>query len=301
MARVAGLPRAHAQGLFSYSNAVWPVVDLVLQRATGRDFEVLAAERLLGPLGVEPRFGEPVDGATPHRVAGPGEPPLPVAALGARAASAAGSRWWATAEDLLALAEVHLAEGAGLVHGGAVREQREVHVPVPQRGFADGWALGWASWRRGTYRAVGWNGYTNGHRAFLRIFPEQEAALALMTNGAGPLFGGAGGTALFDLVLPACADALGVPVPAAPAGQGEVQRPAGELAGRYGAATVRDAGDGNLLLEASFMGLAAPLRLARAYGTAFMAEPARPGGMPIVFEHDVLYLGPFALPRTGSI
>jgi hypothetical protein len=32
-----------------------------------------------------------------------------------------------------------------------------------------------------------------------------------------------------------------------------------------------------------------------------MAEPARPGGMPIVFEHDLLYLGPFALPRTGSI
>ena len=192
--RVAAMPLVHPPGRFSYSNAVWSVIDRVLEHTTGSGFERLAAARVFEPLGMTGRFEEPADGAPGHAVSAAGEVPRPVRFAAGAAASAAGSRWWATADDLLRFARRQLDGGPAAI------EQRRRHADVPGRGFADGWALGWALWDRGPYQAFGWSGYTSGHLAFLRIFPEQDAALALLTNCAGPLLGGAGGSAVFDHV-----------------------------------------------------------------------------------------------------
>ena len=48
VARTASLPLVHPPGRFSYSNANWSVLDLLLRRRTGRSFEDLA-RTALGP------------------------------------------------------------------------------------------------------------------------------------------------------------------------------------------------------------------------------------------------------------
>ena len=50
-----------------------------------------------------------------------------------------------------------------------------------------------------------------GTETFLRCFPEQNAALVVLANSAGSLFGPPGGSALFDALLPKLLDVLEVP------------------------------------------------------------------------------------------
>lgn len=296
--RVGAMPLVHAPGRFSYSNAVWPVVDLLLEHATGRDFETLAGERVLGPLGLDARFGPPAGGAVGHAVAGPGDAPQAAIFAGPAAASAAGTRWWATADELLTFASLHLHAGADVIAPAAVAAQRETRIGIPGRTFADGWATGWATWDRGDYRATGWSGYTTGHRAYLRVLPEHDAAIVLLTNCAGPLLGGAGGSALWDNLAPACLAAVGVGEPG-PVNDHVPGRAAEALAGPYGPVTITATGPDALLLEAPAMGVP-PVPHARRYGDTFAAAASASGGMPIAFDEELLYLGPFALPRSGT-
>ncbi len=105
---------------------------------------------------------------------------------------------------------------------------------------------------------------------------------------------GAGGTAVFDALLPAWLEELGVPqreAIEAPPG-----RPAEELAGAYRPAHVEPRGADRLTLAAPAMGLAEPFPHVRLHGDTFGPEPPLPGGMAIAFD-DLLYLGPFAVPR----
>jgi CubicO group peptidase (beta-lactamase class C family) len=107
--RVAGAPRVHAPGRFSYCNAGWSVLDLLLRERVGASFEELARERVLGPTA---RFGEPAGASRGHGVR-PDSGPVVVGSTYAEAASAAGSRWWVTADELLDFAALHLDLGAG--------------------------------------------------------------------------------------------------------------------------------------------------------------------------------------------
>lgn len=198
VAQTSAMPRVHEAGRFSYCNAGWSVLDLLLEGRTGRGFEALARSRVLG---AATSFGAPAHHAAGHGVA-PGQPPTPVPDFSAVAASAAGSRWWVTCDELLDFAALLL------------------------------------------------------------------DLLALL--GVPPL-----------------------PPPALPA----TGRPASELAGAYGPATlVADGAD--LLLEAPAFGLAVPLRHVRTGGDTFVADGAPPGGMSIAVDGDLLYVGPFALPRS---
>ena len=100
-----------------------------------------------------------------------------------------------------------------MIEPAAIAVQREPHVAIPGATVADAWAGGWARWERGGHRALGWTGYTGGQRAYLRVFPEQDAALVLLTNAAGPLLGGSGGSALYDDLLPRLLEQLGRAAP----------------------------------------------------------------------------------------
>ena len=120
----------------------------------------------------------------------------------ATAATTAGSRWWATADQLLDYARLHLGDGAGRFDLSDVQELCRPHAGVPGATVSDAWGLGWALWDRGDHRAFGWAGFTGGHRAYVRCFPDQDAALVVLANCAGPLFGPPGGSALFDVLLP---------------------------------------------------------------------------------------------------
>lgn len=292
VARVGAMPLVHAPGRFSYSNANWSVLDLLLRSRTGRSFEDLAVTAL----GPETTFGMPETGAQGHAVA-PGGAPTAVPSEYAEAASAAGSRWWATADQLLDYARLHLDDGGELFHGDDVRELRRPHVAVPGSTISDAWGLGWALWDRGDHTAFGWAGYTGGHRAYLRCFPDQDAAVVVLANSAGPLFGPPGGSALFDDLLPRLLTVLGVPAlgdppdPAAPT-------PTSELAGGFGPLVLRADGADDLVLEAAAFGEPEPIPHRRLWGDTFVAAGRPPGGMPIAVDGDLLYLGPFAVPRN---
>jgi len=294
VARVAAMPRVHQPGRFSYGNAGWPVLDLLLRERTGSGFEDLAAARVLG---ADSWFGEPVDASSGHGVS-PGGIPTVVHSEYATTASAAGSRWWVTADRLLDFAGLHLARGAGRFAPETIAAMQVPHAAVPGATMADGWGLGWALWDRGAHRAYGWAGFTGGHRAYLRCFPDQDAALVVLANAAGPLFGSAGGSALFDDLLPTLLERLGVPALPAPDLAGPVT-PAQELAGTFGPVTLTAAADDTLVLGAHAFGEPEPLTMLRSGGNTFEVAGRRPGPMAIAVDGDLLYLGPFALPRTS--
>jgi CubicO group peptidase (beta-lactamase class C family) len=292
VARVAQLPLTHPPGRFSYCNAGWSVLDLLLRRRCGRGFEELAADRVLGSEAI---FGKPAGAAEGHGVGADGSV-RPVPSDAAAAASAAGSRWWVTADGLLDYAALHLGDGLGRFDPVDVRELRRPHAEVPGSTMSDSWGLGWALWHRDRHRAFGWAGYTAGHRAYLRCFPEQDAAVVLLAGSAGPLFGPPGGSALFDSLLPEALELLGVP-PIGPAARPATGRPAEELAGTYGPVSLQAAGSDRLLIHAAALGHAEPLGHHRIGGDTFARDGEPPGGMLVAVQEDLLYLGPFALPR----
>jgi CubicO group peptidase (beta-lactamase class C family) len=294
VARVGAAPRVHAAGRFSYSNAAWCALDLLLRDRVGRGFEDLARERVLG---ADARFGEPVGASTGHGVQ-PGGDPVVVPSAYSAAASAAGSRWWATADQLLDFAGLNLDLGAGRLDESVVRRMQQPHAVVPGATIADAWGLGWALWRRSGqpgHVGYGWAGFTGGHRAYLRCFPNERAALVVLANAAGPLFGPPGGSALFDDLLPTMLDVLGVAPLPEPTYAGS--RSTDELAGRYGPLVVHAQGPDLIELEAQAFGAAAPLPMARSGGNTFQVAGRPPGAMPVAFDDDLVYLGPFAVPR----
>ena len=292
VARTAALPPVHPPGRFSYSNAGWSALDLLLRQRTGSTFEQAARTLLDRPLA----FGVP-DGATAGHAAAPGTPPTPVPLDFWPAASAAGSRWWATADDLLDHARLHLRDGEGLVDPEVVRGVRAPGAPLPGVTVADGWGHGWALWDRGAHRAFGWAGFTGGHRAYLRCFPDQDAALVVLASSAGPLFGPPGGSALLDALLPSLLAHLGVPPLPEPAYDAEPVAAPG-LVGQYGPLALEAVDDDTVRFDGAPFGSPGPVTVERLGGNTFAPLGRPPGAMPVAVDGDLLYVGPFALPRV---
>ena len=291
VSRVAELPLTHPPGRFSYSNAAWCELDVLLRRATGRSFEEAAREAL----GTTMTFGMPAGAAHGH-LSMPGRDPQPVGDTDAVVASAAGGRWWANADQLLDFAAMNLADGGGEFHTEDVRALRAPVARLPGSTVFDAWGLGWAIWDRGPHQAFGWAGFTAGQRAFLRCFPGQNAAVVLLTNSAGPLFGPPGGTSLFDSLLPQVLELIEVP-PLTEATFDVEPRPAAALVGVFGPVTVESAGPDHIRLHAQAFGQPGPVDCVRLGGNTFTMQGDPPGSTPVAFDADLLYVGPFALPR----
>jgi len=291
--RTAALASVHPPGRMSYSNAGWSALDLLLRQRTGASFEEAAQTLLDRPLA----FGRP-DGATAGHGVAPGQDPVPVPLQLWPAASAAGSRWWGSADDLLDHARLHLRDGDGRVDADVVRGVRAPGAPMPGATVADGWGHGWALWDRGAHRAFGWAGFTGGHRAYLRCFPEQDAALVVLASSAGPMFGPPGGSALFDALLPALLEQLGVPALPEPGYDAEPVAARG-LVGQYGPISLEAHGDDTVRFDAAAFGSPGPVTCGRLGGNTFAATGRPPGAMPIAVDGDLLYVGPFALARVG--
>jgi CubicO group peptidase (beta-lactamase class C family) len=291
VARTVDLPLVHEPGRFSYCNAGWSVLDLLLQRTTGLAFEQAACEAL----GTGTTFRMPAGGSRGH-AAVPGQGPTPVPSTYGAAASAAGSQWWGTADHLLDFADLNLRGGNGVFHEEDVLAVRTPAASLPGATVFDAWGLGWATWDRGDHHAFGWAGYTDGHRSFLRGFPPQGAALVLLTNSAGSLFGPPGGSALIDALLPRLLEILEVPALPEPE-YADASTPATELVGQYGPLVVEADGPDVIRLHAQAFGLPEPANYERLGGDTFNVRGNPPGSTPVAFDDSLLYLGPFAMPR----
>jgi CubicO group peptidase (beta-lactamase class C family) len=87
-----------------------------------------------------------------------------------------------TIDDLLTFGRAHVDRTGSYCdpsHLAALRE-RQTAVAVPS--YLDGWCLGWGffDWEGGP--VWGWEGIATGHRAMLRLLPDQRGAIAQVAN-----------------------------------------------------------------------------------------------------------------------
>lgn len=173
--------------LFSYCNAGFGVLGRLVEVATGDHYTRALQRRLLRPLGLE-RTVSLAEQAIVHRVAAghrhhEGETRVNSWTL-ARFNVAIGGVI-ADAGDVLDFAALHLrdgktSDGKQVVPTRGIAEMRGAQAEVP--GTDDKRGLGWelTSWDDSLVLAH--DGDTVGQRAFLRLIPDADAAMVVLTN-----------------------------------------------------------------------------------------------------------------------
>lgn len=183
----------------SYCNTGYSVAGRILEKIYGTDgkskvWDQILREKIIMPLGLSHTNTLPEEAllfrtATGHVKPGKAEEYqlAPMWVL-PRSAGPAGLIN-ATAADVITFAKVHLAEGRAadgtqLLSPGAVKQMQEPQIDVPDRyTLGDKWGLGWILFDWGGRRLFGHDGTTMGQYAFLRVLPEENVAVCLLTNG----------------------------------------------------------------------------------------------------------------------
>ncbi len=174
--------------LFSYCNAGFGVLGRLVEEATGDHFARALQRRLLRPLALE-RTVTLAEQAIVHRVAAGhhhddhGDAAVSPWVLSRFNVPIGGII--ASADDVLSFASLHLRGGKTpdskqVVPVRAISEMRSGEVEVP--GTDDEWGLGWRLQHWGDTGAIGHDGDTVGQRAFLRVLPDADAAIVVLTN-----------------------------------------------------------------------------------------------------------------------
>ena len=165
-----------AANFWSYTNVGWSLLGRVIETATDSSWED-AMRRQSAAAGM-PDTTFALDDGTSTRVSGhevTDGRPLQVEPLRSRAYGPAGANTASTVDDLLRFAALHLADSS-------LAAMRAVQAKVPIYGWLDSWCLGWGwfDWAGGA--AWGWDGVVSGQRSMLRILPDHQAAVVLLTN-----------------------------------------------------------------------------------------------------------------------
>ncbi|SEQ17068.1 serine hydrolase [Lentzea albida] len=179
---------------FSYSNAGFVLAGRVIEKLTGKTWDVAMREKLFAPLGLT-RTGTLPEEALLHRAAVghvKNEGKLEVAPVWAlpRSVGPAGTIF-STTEDVLAFARMHLegglaADGTRVLSEKSAAVMTEKQTDVPDKNaLGDSWGVGWIRFDWDGHRLIGHDGNTIGQSAFLRLLPEQDLAVTLLTNGEG--------------------------------------------------------------------------------------------------------------------
>ncbi|MEV6235123.1 serine hydrolase [Lentzea sp. NPDC051838] len=176
---------------FSYSNAGFVLAGRVIEKLTGTTWDAAMREKLFAPLGLT-RTGTLPEEALLHRAAvghvtqDEKLGPAPLWAL-PRSVGPAGTIFASTA-DVLAFARMHLS--GGLAQDGArvlseasahAMTEKQTDVPDPEA-LGDSWGIGWIRFGWDGHRLIGHDGNTIGQSAFLRLLPDQDLAVTLLTN-----------------------------------------------------------------------------------------------------------------------
>jgi dipeptidyl aminopeptidase/acylaminoacyl peptidase/CubicO group peptidase (beta-lactamase class C family) len=177
---------------FSYSNAGFVLAGRVIEKLTGKTWDVAMREKLYAPLGLT-RAGTLPEEALLHRAAvghvtkDEKLETVPVWML-PRSLGPAGTIF-ASAGDVLKFARMHL--NGGVAEDGtrvlseasaAAMTEKQTDVPDPEA-LGDSWGIGWIRFGWDGQRLIGHDGNTIGQSAFLRILPEHDLAVTLLTNG----------------------------------------------------------------------------------------------------------------------
>jgi CubicO group peptidase (beta-lactamase class C family) len=280
---------------WSYTNAGWCLVGRMIETVTGTVWGEAMREHLFEPAGMAEtdlaRDPRPAHRVTGHGPAASGA--APVEPLEARAFGPAGTSLASTTGDMLRFAALHLGDPALAV-------MRRAQPSPAIHGWFDGWGLGWARFDADRGPAWGWDSVLPGERAVLRLLPDQNAAVVVMTNSdRGRAF-------CRPLLHEIMTSAFGVTPPPLrlepkPGSAGDLARFAGVYAWPDRRVDVTAAG--THLVVSSEEGDAAALPLD---GRAFLADPADPDNPAITFDAfdaggrpGAVYLMLWGLPRTG--
>lgn len=165
-----------AATFWSYTNVGWCVLGRAIETATNAAWDD-AMRRDLARAGLrETTFA--AGAVTKRRASGhevTADGPLPVEPLVARAHGPAGTEAVSTVTDLLRFAALHLEDPS-------LAALRAVHADVSISGWLDAWCLGWARFHWAGGPVWGWDSVVRGERSFLRIMPDHQSAVVLMTN-----------------------------------------------------------------------------------------------------------------------
>ncbi|MGY2702911.1 serine hydrolase domain-containing protein [Nocardioides sp. HB32] len=185
--------------LFSYNNAGYCVLGRLVEVLREKPYDDCLREHLFAPLGLTHAAASPYE-AIMFRAAmghvelepGTGFSPAPVWAL-ARSNAPAGAMLAMRPRDLLAFAQMHLADGKAadgtqvLAPGTAARMHAK-EVELPYLGvMGDSWGLGFERFDADGGDIIGHDGSTIGQNAFMRMVPEAGLVVTLLTNGGDTL------------------------------------------------------------------------------------------------------------------
>jgi len=201
---------------YSYCNSGFVLLGRIIEVLDGHSWDESLRDRLTGPLGLTRTVTLPEEAILHRAAVGHDRSGVPVRVWGLPRSIGPAGLITATTGDLLAFARLQLAggilpDGKRILSEASVAAMRQPRAAIPD--FAvPGAAIG-LGWRLGSWggRAIfGHDGDTVGQSAYLRIDPEAQLAVCLLTNAAESesLF-----RELFDEVF---GDLVGVTMPASP-------------------------------------------------------------------------------------
>jgi CubicO group peptidase (beta-lactamase class C family) len=286
-----------AGAAWSYSNVGWSLLGRVIETATGGVWEEAMRRHLFDEAATLattfPGDAVPEKRASGHQLTADG--PVPVEPFAGRAYGPAGTSLVSTVPDLLRFAELHLQDPS-------LAALREVHSGVSICGWLDAWCLGWARFDWGSGPVWGWDGLISGERSVLRILPEQQAAVVLMTNGST-------GRAMYRSLFTELMDPLfGIALPPlrldpSPGSAGHLSRFAGVYAWADRRVDVTATEAGLIIREGDDAREALPLN-----ERVFLVDALDPDNPTVTFgafdgaeRPQVLYLMLWGLPRQESL
>ncbi|WP_154793700.1 serine hydrolase domain-containing protein [Occultella kanbiaonis] len=178
-----------------YSAALgYAILARIMEVVDGKPWDAIMADRIFAPMGLVStntwRGGvDPARAARGHLVRSLEEGPIPTPVDYLPRAFGPGGNITSTVGEVLALAHVYLNAGLArngrrIVSGEAVREMMTSRVPIPDPYLlGQEWALGLvvSDWHGRT--VYGHDGSTIGQNARMRVLPEDDLALVLLTNG----------------------------------------------------------------------------------------------------------------------
>ena len=236
--------------LYSYCNTGFAVAGRLVEEVTGTHFARALRRRLLKPMGLR-RTVVTAEHAIIHRVAAghrqpPDAPPeVQPWTLGTFNIPMGGVL--APAAEVLEFARLHLRhgktrDGKSILPASMVSSLQEPQIEQP--GGVER-ALGWEVHQWGDQVVIGHDGDTLGQRAFLRVIPESDGAIVVLTNSyLGP-------QVATPLLTEIAADIFDLPVPPLPVVDLACDVDATRLVGSYERMHQRldiEAGEGNELL-----------------------------------------------------
>lgn len=223
----------------SYCNSGYSLLGHLIAVLRGKSWDEVLRERLFKPLGIDSAGTLPEEallhGAATGHLQPPGvAEPSVTPRWGLFRSAAPAGLIHSTAAQQIAFARLHLnggvaTDGTRLLSPASVDAMRVEHIGIPDRWtLGTHWGLGWILDRWGDQAVCGHDGATLGQGAFLRVLPEADLAIVLLTNGGRAM------RALYHELFTEIATALaGVAPPPAPLPAKEVQLDASRYVGSY--------------------------------------------------------------------